>query len=92
MLSVFNGSFTLEDAAFVMGPLVRLGDANERLTSLLENRWWSPDPKSGRSAIACSTPLVRMVKTSCKKAVSLILSDGVTRKDYCRSMPCLHTG
>ncbi len=32
-LSVFNGSFTLEDAAFVMGPLIRFGD---RLTSLLD--------------------------------------------------------
>lgn len=35
-LSVFSGSFTLEDAAFVMGPLIRSGEANERLTSLLE--------------------------------------------------------
>ena len=35
-LSVFNGSFTPEDAAFVMGPLVRVGEANERLTSLLD--------------------------------------------------------
>jgi predicted ATPase/DNA-binding winged helix-turn-helix (wHTH) protein len=35
-LSVFNGSFTLEDAAFVMGPLIRFGEANERLTSLLD--------------------------------------------------------
>src|SRR5258708_38449718 len=35
-LSVFNGSFTLEDAVFVMGPLIRFGEANDRLTSLLE--------------------------------------------------------
>ena len=35
-LSVFSGSFTLEDAAFVMGPLIRSGEANERLTSVLE--------------------------------------------------------
>ncbi len=35
-LSVFNGSFTLEDAAFVMGPLIRFGEANDRLTSLLD--------------------------------------------------------
>jgi predicted ATPase/DNA-binding winged helix-turn-helix (wHTH) protein len=35
-LSVFNGSFTPEDAAFVMGPLVRVGETNERLTSLLD--------------------------------------------------------
>jgi predicted ATPase/DNA-binding winged helix-turn-helix (wHTH) protein len=33
-LSVFNGSFTVEDAAFVMG--VRFGEANDRLTSLLD--------------------------------------------------------
>jgi predicted ATPase/DNA-binding winged helix-turn-helix (wHTH) protein len=35
-LSVFNGSFTLEDAAFVMDPLIRFGEANDRLTSLLD--------------------------------------------------------
>src|SRR5229473_1321450 len=35
-LSVFNGSFTLEDAAFVMGPLIRFGEADDRLTSLLD--------------------------------------------------------
>jgi predicted ATPase/DNA-binding winged helix-turn-helix (wHTH) protein len=35
-LSVFNGSFTLEDAARLMGPFVRHGEADERLTSLLE--------------------------------------------------------
>jgi predicted ATPase/DNA-binding winged helix-turn-helix (wHTH) protein len=35
-LSVFNGSFTLEDAAFVMGPLIRFDQAGDRLTSLLD--------------------------------------------------------
>lgn len=35
-LSVLNGGFTLEDAAFVMGPLIRFGEADDRLTSLLE--------------------------------------------------------
>ena len=35
-LSVFNGSFTLEDAAFVMGPLIHFSEANDRLTSLLD--------------------------------------------------------
>jgi predicted ATPase/DNA-binding winged helix-turn-helix (wHTH) protein len=35
-LSVFNGSFTLEDAAFVMDPLIRFGEANDHLTSLLD--------------------------------------------------------
>src|SRR5271163_1069306 len=35
-LSAFNGSFTLEDAAFVMAPLVSFGEANDRLTSLLD--------------------------------------------------------
>ena len=35
-LSVFNGSFTLEDAVFVMGPLIRSDEANDRLASLLD--------------------------------------------------------
>jgi predicted ATPase/DNA-binding winged helix-turn-helix (wHTH) protein len=35
-LSVFSGSFTLEDAAVAMGPLIHSGEANDRLTSLLE--------------------------------------------------------
>jgi predicted ATPase/DNA-binding winged helix-turn-helix (wHTH) protein len=35
-LSVFNGSFTLDDAAFVMGPSISFGEANDRLTSLLD--------------------------------------------------------
>src|SRR5271156_5660159 len=34
-LSVFNGSFTLEDAAFVMGPLIGFSEADDRLISLL---------------------------------------------------------
>jgi predicted ATPase len=35
-LSVFNSSFTLEDAVFVMGPLIRFEEANDRLASLLD--------------------------------------------------------
>jgi predicted ATPase/DNA-binding winged helix-turn-helix (wHTH) protein len=35
-LSVFVGSFTLEDAASVMDPLVRRAEANDRLTSLVD--------------------------------------------------------
>jgi len=35
-LSVFNGSFTLEDAAFVMAPSIGISEASERLTSLLD--------------------------------------------------------
>jgi predicted ATPase/DNA-binding winged helix-turn-helix (wHTH) protein len=35
-LSVLNGAFTLEDAAFVMGPLIHPHEANDRLTSLLD--------------------------------------------------------
>jgi predicted ATPase/DNA-binding winged helix-turn-helix (wHTH) protein len=35
-LSVFNGSFTLEDAAFVMGSVTHFGEASDRLTSLLD--------------------------------------------------------
>jgi len=35
-LSVFNGSFALEDAVFVMGPLIGFGEANDHLTSLLD--------------------------------------------------------
>src|ERR1700722_149820 len=35
-LSIFNGSFTLEDVAFVMGPLIDFGEAKERLTSLID--------------------------------------------------------
>ena len=35
-LSVFNGSFTLEDAAYVMDPVIRFDEANDRLISLLD--------------------------------------------------------
>ena len=35
-LSVFNGSFTLEDAAFMIAPSIRTSEASERLTSLLD--------------------------------------------------------
>jgi predicted ATPase/DNA-binding winged helix-turn-helix (wHTH) protein len=35
-LSVFIGSFTEKDAAFVMGPLIPVGESNERLASLLD--------------------------------------------------------
>jgi predicted ATPase/DNA-binding winged helix-turn-helix (wHTH) protein len=35
-LSVFNGSFTLEDAAFMMAPSIRISEASEPLTSLLD--------------------------------------------------------
>src|SRR5260370_5070751 len=31
-----NGSFTLDDAVFVMSHLIRFGEANDRLTSLLD--------------------------------------------------------
>jgi hypothetical protein len=44
-LSVFSGSFALEDAAFVMGPLVGLGDANECLTSLLDKSFVVAKPQ-----------------------------------------------
>ena len=35
-LSVFRGGFTLEDAAYVMDPSIKLCEASDRLTSLLE--------------------------------------------------------
>jgi len=35
-LSVFSGTFTLEDAAYVMSPSVRLGEANDCLSRLLD--------------------------------------------------------
>jgi predicted ATPase len=35
-VSVFNGSFTSEDAVFVMGPQSNVGEADHRLTSLVE--------------------------------------------------------
>lgn len=46
-LSVFNGSFTLEDAVFVMGPSIRFGEANDRLTSLLEKSLVVARPEEG---------------------------------------------
>jgi predicted ATPase/DNA-binding winged helix-turn-helix (wHTH) protein len=42
-LSVFNGSFTVENAAFVMG--VRFGEADDRLTSLLDKSLVVPRPE-----------------------------------------------
>jgi len=35
-LSAFCGSFTLDDAAFLMGPSIPVSEANDRLTSLLD--------------------------------------------------------
>jgi len=46
-LSVFNGSFTLEDAVFVMGPLFRSDEANDRLTSLLDKSLVAGRPEEG---------------------------------------------
>jgi predicted ATPase/DNA-binding winged helix-turn-helix (wHTH) protein len=46
-LSVFNGGFTLEDAAFVMGPSIRIDEANDRLTSLLDKSLVVARPKEG---------------------------------------------
>jgi predicted ATPase/DNA-binding winged helix-turn-helix (wHTH) protein len=46
-LSVFNGSFTLEDAVFVMGPVIRFGEAGDRLTSLLEKSLVVARPAEG---------------------------------------------
>jgi predicted ATPase/DNA-binding winged helix-turn-helix (wHTH) protein len=47
-LSLFNGSFTLEDAAFVMGPLICFGEANDRLTSLLDKSLVVAKPEERR--------------------------------------------
>jgi predicted ATPase/DNA-binding winged helix-turn-helix (wHTH) protein len=44
-LSVFNGSFALEDAAFVMGPLLSFGEANDCLTSLLDKSFVVAKPQ-----------------------------------------------
>src|SRR5271169_2469479 len=44
-LSAFNGSFALEDAAFVMGPLVSFGEANDCLTSLLDKSFVVTKPQ-----------------------------------------------
>jgi predicted ATPase/DNA-binding winged helix-turn-helix (wHTH) protein len=46
-LSVFNGSFTLEDAVFVMDPSIRFGEANDRLTSLLDKSLVVARPEEG---------------------------------------------
>jgi predicted ATPase/DNA-binding winged helix-turn-helix (wHTH) protein len=46
-LSVFNGSFTLEDADFVMGPLIGFGETNESLTSLLDKSLVVARPEEG---------------------------------------------
>jgi predicted ATPase/DNA-binding winged helix-turn-helix (wHTH) protein len=46
-LSVFNGSFTLEDAVFVTGPSIRFGEANDRLTSLLDKSLVVARPEEG---------------------------------------------
>jgi predicted ATPase/DNA-binding winged helix-turn-helix (wHTH) protein len=46
-LSVFVGSFTLEDAASVMGPLVRRAEANDRLTSLVDKSLVVARPEGG---------------------------------------------
>lgn len=44
-LSVFNGSFTLDDAVYVMDPSIGLGEANERLTSLLDKSFVVAKPE-----------------------------------------------
>jgi predicted ATPase/DNA-binding winged helix-turn-helix (wHTH) protein len=44
-LSVFNGSFALEDAAFVMGPLLSFDEANDCLTSLLDKSFVVAKPQ-----------------------------------------------
>jgi predicted ATPase/DNA-binding winged helix-turn-helix (wHTH) protein len=46
-LSVFNSSFTLEDAVFVMGPLIRFDEANDRLASLLDKSLVAPKLEEG---------------------------------------------
>jgi predicted ATPase/DNA-binding winged helix-turn-helix (wHTH) protein len=46
-LSVFSGSFTLEDAGFVMGPLIHVGEVRDRLTSLLEKSLVAARPEPG---------------------------------------------
>ena len=47
-LSVFNGSFTLEDAAFVMGSLIRFGETDDRLSGLLEKSLLVARPDGGK--------------------------------------------
>jgi predicted ATPase len=46
-LSVFSGSFALEDAVFVMDPSIRFGEANDRLTSLLDKSLVVVRPEEG---------------------------------------------
>jgi predicted ATPase/DNA-binding winged helix-turn-helix (wHTH) protein len=46
-LSVFNGSFTLADAVFVMGPLIRSDEADDQLTSLLDKSLVVSRPEEG---------------------------------------------
>jgi predicted ATPase/DNA-binding winged helix-turn-helix (wHTH) protein len=46
-LSVFNGSFTSEDASFVMVPGIGPGEANDRLTSLVEKSLVFVRPSGG---------------------------------------------
>jgi predicted ATPase len=47
-LSVFNGSFTLEDAVFVMSHLICFGEASDRLTSLLDKSLVVAKPEERR--------------------------------------------
>jgi predicted ATPase/DNA-binding winged helix-turn-helix (wHTH) protein len=46
-LSTFNGSFTSEDASFLMGPEVGAAEARDRLTSLLEKSLVFVRPSEG---------------------------------------------
>jgi hypothetical protein len=47
-LSLFHGSFTLEDVAFVMSPSICFGEANDRLTSLLDKSLVVAKPEERR--------------------------------------------
>jgi hypothetical protein len=47
-LSLFSGGFTLEDAAFMMGPSIDFGEANERLTSLVDKSFVAGKPEDRR--------------------------------------------
>lgn len=44
-LSVFNGSFTPEDAAFILGPPIQFAEANDHLTSLLDKSLVAASPE-----------------------------------------------
>jgi predicted ATPase/DNA-binding winged helix-turn-helix (wHTH) protein len=44
-LSVLNGTFSLEDAAFVMGPFIQPHEANDGLTSLLDKSFVVAKPE-----------------------------------------------